>query len=266
VQIVGLIPAAGLAKRLAPLPCSKELYPIGVHDDGRPKVVTHYLLEKMRTAGISKVYVVLCHGKWDIPTYFGSGTTADIELAYLVARVPYGPPDTLDAARSFVQDSIVAFGFPDIVFEGDAAFARLLQRQADSAADVVLGLFPTDQPEIMDMVRLDDDGRVDDLLIRPQQTDLTQCWAIAVWTPAFYTFPPRTSEDTQCGRRFEPRIDCRTCDSSCRPRWTISIRRLGVRPSFPRHRNARRVGQSARHVATCLSCSQGRAQTLRFRS
>jgi glucose-1-phosphate thymidylyltransferase len=188
VRIVGLIPAAGLAKRLAPLPFSKELYPIGVHQDGRPKVVTHYLLDKMRAAGISKVFVVLREGKWDIPAYFGSGSTADVELAYLLAKVPYGPPYTLDAAHSFVQDSIVAFGFPDILFEGDAAFTRLLQRRADSAADVVLGLFPTDRPEIMDMVRLDDDGRVDDLLIRPQQTDLTQCWAIAVWTPAFTRF------------------------------------------------------------------------------
>ena len=43
----------GLAKRIAPLPCSKELLPIGVHREptamhGRPKVVSEYLLEKMR--------------------------------------------------------------------------------------------------------------------------------------------------------------------------------------------------------------------------
>ncbi len=28
-EVIGLIPAGGQAKRLSPLPCSKELYPIG---------------------------------------------------------------------------------------------------------------------------------------------------------------------------------------------------------------------------------------------
>jgi glucose-1-phosphate thymidylyltransferase len=45
-EVVGLIPAGGHAKRIAPLPCSKELYPVGFRavDDGRslrPKVVCH---------------------------------------------------------------------------------------------------------------------------------------------------------------------------------------------------------------------------------
>ena len=52
-EVVGLIPAGGQATRLAPLPCSKELYPIGFRfaeadHSLRPKVVSHYLLEKMR--------------------------------------------------------------------------------------------------------------------------------------------------------------------------------------------------------------------------
>ncbi len=45
-EIIGLIPAAGQATRLAPLPCSKELYPIGLERGGaRPKVVCEYLLD-----------------------------------------------------------------------------------------------------------------------------------------------------------------------------------------------------------------------------
>jgi glucose-1-phosphate thymidylyltransferase len=159
----------------------------------------------MGAAGISKVFVVLRDGKWDIPAFFGSGTT-DVELAYLVARLPYGPPYTLDTAQSFVQDSLVAFGFPDILFDGDTAFVRLLRRQADSAADVVLGLFPTDRPEIMDMVRLDHAGRVDDIIIRPQQTVLTHCWAIAVWTPAFTRFLHEYLETHQASAASSPEL------------------------------------------------------------
>jgi glucose-1-phosphate thymidylyltransferase len=49
-EIVGVIPAGGQATRLAHLPCSKELFPIGWHvdnnDNVKPKVVSQYLLEK----------------------------------------------------------------------------------------------------------------------------------------------------------------------------------------------------------------------------
>ena len=192
-QVVGLIPAGGVGSRLGHLPFSKELYPICLHvaDDERGprlKVAAHYLLDNMRAAQIRRVYIVLRNGKWDIPAYFGSGAIANVDIAYLIARVPYGTPYTLDAAHPFVRDSMVAFGFPDIVFEGDSAVLRLLQHQAESGADVVLGLFPADQPASVDMVALDPGGRVRDLVFRPPQTDLPWCWALAVWTPVFTHF------------------------------------------------------------------------------
>jgi glucose-1-phosphate thymidylyltransferase len=60
-EVIGIIPAAAKAIRLAPLPCSKELYPIGFRAVGqgneiRPKVVSHYLLEKMRLANINSLH------------------------------------------------------------------------------------------------------------------------------------------------------------------------------------------------------------------
>ena len=68
--------APGQATRIAPSPCSKELYPIGfrrLDEDGslRPNAVCHYLLEKMRLASITRAYISLREGKWDIPAYFG---------------------------------------------------------------------------------------------------------------------------------------------------------------------------------------------------
>jgi glucose-1-phosphate thymidylyltransferase len=192
-EVVGLLPAAGHARRLAPLPCSKELYPIGsmlVNGEGerRPKVACHYLLEKMYAAGITKAYIVIREGKWDIPAYLRDGGILKMELAYLMAVLPYGPPYTLDQAYPFVRDAIVAFGFPDILFAGDDAFERLLSYQAKNEADVLLGLFPGDQPQKMDMVDLDEDGRVREIVIKPCQTELRYSWDIALWTPAFTKF------------------------------------------------------------------------------
>src|SRR5437764_12541991 len=84
LPLVGLIPAAGRAERLGPLPCSKELLPIGFRETPRgpaPKVAGHYLLERFRAAGVRRAFLVLHESKWDIPRYFGTGEIADLALA-----------------------------------------------------------------------------------------------------------------------------------------------------------------------------------------
>lgn len=192
-EVIGLLPAGGKAERLQPLPCSKELYPVGFRpvDHGRsfrPKVVCHYLLEKMRSAGITKAHIVLRKGKWDIPAYLGNGKIVDMHLSYLLLELPFGVPYTLDETYPFVQDAIVAFGFPDIIFHPDDAFFKLLSRQAKSNSDVVLGLFPALQPQKVDMVDLNADGRALEIQIKPARTHLRYTWIIAVWTPVFTRF------------------------------------------------------------------------------
>ena len=192
-EVIGLIPAAGQAKRISPLPCSKELYPVGFwrspdEKEGRPKVVCHYLLEKMRAAGITKAYIVLRQGKWDIPAYLQDGAIAGMHLAYLMLGLPYGVPYTLDQAYPFVRDAIIAFGFPDILFRPDDAFSRLLSHQESSQADITLGLFPAEHPYKVDMVDLNQEGRVQRIIIQPSHSSLRYTWGIAVWTPVFTQF------------------------------------------------------------------------------
>ena len=191
-KVIGLLPAAGQATRLAPLPSSKELYPVGFQRlaDGslRPKVVCHYLLEKMRLADIRQVYILLRSGKWDIPAYLGDGSLIDMHLGYLIVRLLYGVAYTLDQAYPFVQDAIVAFGFPDILFQPEDAFQRLLARQAATQADVVLGLVPFEPPHKGGMVKFDAQGRVQLVVEKPEQSDLRHSWFIAVWTPVFTEF------------------------------------------------------------------------------
>ncbi|HCF26970.1 MAG TPA: dTDP-glucose pyrophosphorylase [Cyanobacteria bacterium UBA11049] len=192
-KIIGLLPAGGLAKRISPLPLSKELYPIGFNNLSNnskvlPKVVSHYLLEKMQLAGIDKAYFILRSGKWDIPAYFGDGTMLSMSLGYLMMNLPFGVPFTLDQAYPFVGDALVALGFPDILFQPEDAFVRVLARQQTSNADVVLGLFPTDKPQKAGMVDFDDTGKVRLIIEKPRDSDLRYMWGIAVWTPAFTQF------------------------------------------------------------------------------
>lgn len=192
-DVIGILPAGGVASRIAPLPCSKEIYPIGFQSASqaglvRPKAVCHYLLEKMKIAGVEKAYVILRPGKWDIPAYLGDGKKIGVNLAYLMMDLPHGVPYTIDQAYPFVKDATVVFGFPDILFQPEQAFADLLQKQKETKANLVIGLFPTDQPQKMDMVDIDHDGKVRRIQIKPVQTDLTYTWIIAVWDSVFTRF------------------------------------------------------------------------------
>lgn len=193
MRVVGLIPAAGIGSRISPLPGSKELFPIGFQTVGdrpglRPKVVSHYLMEKMRWAGITEAFVILRPGKWDIPAYFGDGAGVGLRLAYLTVHVPYGVPFSLHQASPFLRDVAVAIGFPDILFSPDDAYSHLLTRLFADEADVVLGLFPTDQPQKVGVVDYDAAGRVTAILEKSTRTDLPYMWAIAVWKPRFTEF------------------------------------------------------------------------------
>jgi glucose-1-phosphate thymidylyltransferase len=188
-RAIGLLPAAGKARRLCPLPMSKELFPIGFakgrKTPSHPKVVSQYLLERMATGGVEKAFVILRPGKWDIPAYFGDGATVGIPLAYLTVHVSHGVPFTLDQAYPFVRGETVALGFPDILFWPENAYEVVLGRLHASDADVVLGLFPTDEPEKVGVVDVDEDGRVRGLYEKSALTHLPYMWAVAVWGTRF---------------------------------------------------------------------------------
>lgn len=183
-KIVGLIPAAGSAQRIAPLPFSKELFPVGLgtckdRDGLRPKPVCHYLLDAMRFAGVDTSYIVINNTKFDIPKYLGNGNNSDLSIAYLLTEKTEGVPFTLAEAYPFVKDSTVVFGFPDILFSPVDGLQQLLLHKEETENDVVLGLFPTNNPQKMDMVEIHD-NQVTNIIIKPKQRMLTHTWIIAV--------------------------------------------------------------------------------------
>jgi glucose-1-phosphate thymidylyltransferase len=151
-------------------------------------VVSHYLLECLRKAGVQKGYVVIRQGKWDIPAYWGDGKILGMDLAYVVIEGSSGPPDTIDRAYPFIKDKAVAFGFPDIIFRPNNVFVKLLDRLDCSESDVVLALFPAHDPKAMDMIDIDEDLRVRAIHLKPKTTRLRYAWVCAAWTPVFTEF------------------------------------------------------------------------------
>lgn len=192
-KIIGLIPAAGKAKRLGMLPFSKELYPVGIENEEipkYPKVVSKYLLEYMSLAGISEFHFILRNGKWDIPAYYGSGNQFGYDISYHITEYDYGVPFTINQTYPFIKDRIVALGFPDILLKPENAFKKLickLKEEKDTVA--VLGLFPTKDTKKYDMVDVDKSFAIKDIVIKStNQNQLNLAWVIGAWKAEFSDF------------------------------------------------------------------------------
>lgn len=202
-EIIGLIPAAGRASRINPIPCSKELIPIGFtkckDSTIYPKVVTQYLLEKYQLIGVTKVFFILRNGKWDIPAYFGDGSMLNMNFAYLQMNLPFGVPFTLDQAYPFVRNAKIAMGFPDILFGPIDAFACANQTLIKKNADIVVGLYPVkdrNQSMTCDMVKWETQtSKIKRVLVKPKDTSLQLSWIFAIWTPAFTDFMHKFLKD-----------------------------------------------------------------------
>lgn len=163
-RIVGVVPAAGHATRLQPLPSSKEVLPVG----GRP--VMDHLVERMRAAGCDELRIVTRPEKRDVIA----------RARELGAVVVEGYPPTVAESlalgmRGLDPGDVVLFGFPDTVWEPADGYAALLER-VEAGAEVVLGLFRTPELTRSDVVTVEPPGRVTGVYPKPSEPPSELVW------------------------------------------------------------------------------------------
>lgn len=194
MRVIGVIPGGGSGQRMAPLPCSKELLPLGfrsTEQGPRPRVIASYLLESLREASAEQVYWLIDRSKTDIVSYFGDGADVGLQLAYAPTRASPSVVHTLNGARDFLRDAHVLFGFPDIVFEPAHALRSLRERLLRTRADAVLGAVPAPPEQVGDRVHLDPSGRALEVRIKPTGSTWPHIWMLAAWAPSFTQFLQR---------------------------------------------------------------------------
>lgn len=169
----GIIPAAGRGTRIQPLAFSKELLPVGTRRDGhreRPRAVSEYLLERMLSAGVNRVCLVISPGKTDIVSYFG-GRIGKAPICYVVQQNPNGLCDALFSALPFVGETDeIYIGLPDTVWFPADGFEYL----PDGKFSFLL--FPVTHPELFDSVATDHQGRVEHIQVKQQNAGSEWVW------------------------------------------------------------------------------------------
>jgi glucose-1-phosphate thymidylyltransferase len=138
--VIGVVPAAGYARRLEPLASSKEVLSVF----GWP--VMDHVVERMHAAGCTDVVVVTRPEKEDVRA----------RAEALGTRVVLARPSTVSASVVAAldgagRDRTVLLGFPDTVWFPVDGYVRLLE--ALRAPHIVaLGLFESEELERSDVV------------------------------------------------------------------------------------------------------------------
>lgn len=169
VKVVGVLPAAGHALRLQPLPVSKEVLAVG----GRP--VLDYVVERMQAVEPDEIRLVTRPEKADVVEH------ADrLGLTVINAHPPTLSESVLAGLEGLGEDDLVLLGFPDSIWEPLDGFGVLLAAFAEET-DAVLGVFRSSQPGRGDVVELEH-GVVAAVHVKPANPPGDLIWGCAVAT------------------------------------------------------------------------------------
>ncbi len=192
-RFIGILPAAGRARRLHPFRYPKELLPIAFAPEGngtgaRPIPVAEYSLRAFGLAGVGQCLFVIADWKTELLRYFGDGSDLGIHIAYLNQKEANGLADAVDLGFEWLRGDNVCLALPDTVFRPINAVESICRQLLTRGSDLVLGVFPADQPQHLGPVRIGADGRVIEVQDKPTRTDLMNTWGIAAWSATFTQF------------------------------------------------------------------------------
>lgn len=187
--LIGLIPAAGKGVRLG-LPYPKELYPVIRNNHYKP--ISQFVLNSMTTAGLEHIVFVVNETKHQLMGYFGNGQRFGCNISYAVqeplrdasSSTSPGLAHALDSGYHLVRNQTVCFGMADTIMQPTNCFEIALN-EANPDDDVILVLFSTERPEKFGMVQMNAQGKVEAIVDKPAQTNLTEMWGCIVWRPRF---------------------------------------------------------------------------------
>ena len=152
--------AGGEGTRLRPLTSNqpKPMVPIV----GKPCM--EHILDLLRRHDMHEVVVTLAFMPQAIRTYFGDGTTLEMDVDYSVEEQPLGTAGSVRLARERLDDTF-------LVISGDALcdvdLTGLVAAHREKGAAVTIALKSVDNPLEFGIVVTDEDGRVERFLEKP---------------------------------------------------------------------------------------------------
>ncbi|MEI8232710.1 MAG: NTP transferase domain-containing protein [bacterium] len=185
----GVVPSGGLGKR-SQLSHSKELALVA----GRP--VIEYIFDRLKLAGIDQIFVTTHADKVDLIKYLTNISPHRSSLKIVLGERKGLLDGIVSPGSSLRPTDELYFGLPDTVWYPENGYKRI----ASVPNDIVLGVLPTDTPELYGSVTVAG-GYAQSIIEKPSSTGSPWIWAfgkfrvslipqflkLAEETPAFTT-------------------------------------------------------------------------------
>jgi mannose-1-phosphate guanylyltransferase / phosphomannomutase len=155
-----VVMAGGEGTRLRPLTSNQPKPMVSIV--GKPCM--EHILELLKQHGMEDVIVTVAFLPQAIRSYFGDGSSLDMNIGYSVEESPLGTAGSVRLAADRLDDTF-------LVISGDALcdvdLTRLVEFHREKGASVTIGLKSVDNPLEFGIVVTDEEGRIERFLEKP---------------------------------------------------------------------------------------------------
>lgn len=163
----GVIPAAGRGTRLEPvtLAIPKELLIVG------DKAIIEYVIEAMKSVGVTDISIVVGWRKHAILDYLGSGERLGVKLTYVVQDNRTGLAKAVLTAEHVIGDEPFLVILGDNFFYPQTFLKEILAFHTAKKADATIGVAEIEDTTRHGIIRPGPENRILDMVEKPQPKD-----------------------------------------------------------------------------------------------
>lgn len=194
----GLIPAAGMGTRLEPITLAipKELLMIG------DKAVIEYVIDAMKTVGVTEITVVVGWRKHAILDYLGSGERLGVKISYVVQDERNGLAKAVSAAEHIINDESFLVVLGDDFFYPKTFLKQILEFHKKHDADATIGVAEVPDVSRHGIIKPGENNKIIDIVEKPSKDkapSVLGCMGIYIFKPAIF----RAIDNTKPGYNNE---------------------------------------------------------------
>jgi len=181
----GLIPAAGMGKRLNPITLAipKELLMVG------NKAIIEYVIEAMKNVGIDEIAIVVGWRKHAILDYLGSGKRLGVKLSYVVQDERTGLAKAVDSGKHIVKDDSFMVVLGDDFFYPTSFLKEIVSFHEKEESDATIGVAKVDDSSRHGIIKPGESNKILDIIEKPSKDKAPSnlgCMGVYIFKPIIF--------------------------------------------------------------------------------
>ncbi len=199
---VGVVPAAGMGRRMSSLPLTRIL-PKGLIPILNKPIIEH-VIDNLKAMGVEDLFIVVGFKKELFKEYFGNGSDFGVNITYVLQPTPIGIAAAVELTRDYIREPFVIALSDDLTIA--ASLDNLINDFWTKKAKIVEGaVFEKDVEKLRQAccLRLNNDGEIIDIIEKPTNpTSQVRGCGIYVCNPDLFDFiaktpfsPPRNEKE-----------------------------------------------------------------------